>query len=478
MIAFDKVFFGFAAAEKEAERNPTAFQKSFYDPHEYMRELISGHKYILRGRKGGGKTAYSAHIKLSEDQWNIYAHQRSLNNFNNTTFSQIKTYDTLGGNPYISFWKCILMIECVSMIYRFEPYIQDEVFTNLVYTLNEYGFISTDEDISVTVTKLVETNSTINLKSVFQHGRKYKRDVELRGSEQIYSTIRKSIKDLYIQKKFVFIIDGLDDILNNTEFKSEIITGLIRAVDEINGAFRNTTLSIKILILIRDDILSLCRDPNLSKIKRDSSIQLTWEINGDPLSSDLLQLVNKRISETAGSPTDISQVWNEIFPNTIGNRTSIDYILDNIIYRPRDILQFFVEVQKEYIPGKVFTHDRIKMALVRYSEDYFVSAMQDELTGFFPNEVINVLPQVLSRMGSRFFYLSDFEKECDNYEAFKNVDKKRDILERLFNAGYIDQHRPRMSTDYTVFSYRNPVERFQEDHECILHRGLTRALTL
>jgi len=50
MIAFDRVFFGFADAETEAERNPTAFQKSFYDPHEYMKELINGHKYILRGR--------------------------------------------------------------------------------------------------------------------------------------------------------------------------------------------------------------------------------------------------------------------------------------------------------------------------------------------------------------------------------------------------------------------------------------------
>ena len=241
----------------------------------------------------------------------------------------------------------------------------------------------------------VEANSTINIKSLFQHGRKYTHDEELRGAEQIFSTIRNSLKDLYLLKKFIFIIDGLDDILNNTEFKSDIITGLIRAVDEINRIFRNTTLSIKILILIRDDILSLCRDPNLSKIKRDSIITLTWEITGDPLSSDLLQLVNKRISETAGVPTDIGPVWNEIFPDVISNRTSIDYILDNIIYRPRDILQFFVEIQKEYAHGKMFTHEKIQKALGRYSEDYFVSAMQDELTGFFPNEVINILPQIL-----------------------------------------------------------------------------------
>lgn len=52
------------------------------------------------------------------------------------------------------------------------------------------------------------------------------------------------------------------------------------------------------------------------------------------------------------------------------------------------------------------------------------------------------------------------------------------ILEKLFNAGYIGQQRPREKKDYTVFSYRNPRESFQEEHECILHRGLMRALTI
>lgn len=38
--------------------------------------------------------------------------------------------------------------------------------------------------------------------------------------------------------------------------------------------------------------------------------------------------------------------------------------------------------------------------------------------------------------------------------------------------------RPREKGDYTVFSYRNPRETFQDEDECILHRGLTRALTI
>ena len=185
MIDFKKVYFGCADADTEAERNPQTFKKVFFDPHNYMEELISGDRYILRGRKGDGKTAFSAQIKLTASENGFYSYQRSLNNFNNTTFAKIKTYDNLGGNPYISFWKCVLLIECVRMIYKYEPHIQTPEYVDIVDALSKSGFLATDNDIAITVTRLVEADSALNIKSVFQHNRKYAHDVELRGAEEI-----------------------------------------------------------------------------------------------------------------------------------------------------------------------------------------------------------------------------------------------------------------------------------------------------
>lgn len=105
MISFENVFFGYADAATEAERNPSGFQKAFYDPNNYVQELVCGDKFLLRGRKGDGKTAYSEQIKLTEGDLNIHAYPKSLNNFNDQVFSQIKTVRNLGGNPYITFWK-------------------------------------------------------------------------------------------------------------------------------------------------------------------------------------------------------------------------------------------------------------------------------------------------------------------------------------------------------------------------------------
>lgn len=96
MIDISKVYFGCADANTEAERRPQTFKKVFFDPHNYLEELTDGDRYILRGRKGDGKTAYGAQISLTAHDRGIYTYQRSLNNFNNTTFSKIRTYDTLG----------------------------------------------------------------------------------------------------------------------------------------------------------------------------------------------------------------------------------------------------------------------------------------------------------------------------------------------------------------------------------------------
>ena len=152
MIDFKKINFGCSDANTEAQRFPQNFKEVFFDPHNYIEELVCGDKFLLIGRKGDGKTAFGAQVKLTGEQYDTYVQQRSLENFNNETFLKIKTTDFVGGNQYISFWKCILLMECVSMIYKYEPNIQAAGFISVVDMLKSHGFMATDSDISFTVT--------------------------------------------------------------------------------------------------------------------------------------------------------------------------------------------------------------------------------------------------------------------------------------------------------------------------------------
>lgn len=91
MIDFKSINFGESDADTEALRTPLDFNEVFFDPNNYLEELMRGYRYIVRGRKGDGKTAYGAKIKLLTEKTEDYAFKRSLLNFNNTTFSNIKT---------------------------------------------------------------------------------------------------------------------------------------------------------------------------------------------------------------------------------------------------------------------------------------------------------------------------------------------------------------------------------------------------
>lgn len=479
MVDFKSIYFGCTDAETEASRNPKTFKEVFYDPHNYVDALVNGYPFILMGRKGDGKTAFAAKIKLSAKEYNVHVAQCPLNNFDNSVFQKIKSTNNIGANPYISFWKCVLMIECVKIVNKYYPTLEDSNFSELVSALSEQGLLADDCDICTTVIKLVESDTTISI-SKFSHNRKYAQEKILKGSNEIYCAIQKVVKDLYFDpEKFIIFLDGLDDILNNSEYNPNIVAGLIRAADEINTYFCDKTFKFKVNVLIREDIFRLCRDPNMSKIACDSALHLSWEISGDPLESDLIGLVSKRMDIGLGYENSFKDVWDSLFPRYIGQGTkpSLEYVLENIIYRPRDILQFFVEIQKKYTNGKIITTEKLQEALISYSEQYFLEAMRDELTGFFPNDFVTILPSVLSKMGSKYFYLKDFDMECSHLSEAKGISSK-DVLESLFNDGYIGQHRPREGGDLTVFSYRNPHERFNPDHECILHRGLTRALNI
>lgn len=479
MYNFKEVFLGCSDSEKEAERNPKMFRSSFFDPEDNISELINGDRFIISGRKGDGKSAYSAQISLLEDELDLCAVKKPLNNFNNIVFEKLSTYRNLGGNPYISFWKCVLMIESVKLINDKEPFISNRQFNELVSALQETGLLE-NEDISRTITKLVETNTSFSLKSVITMGNRHEKTKELQGTEEIYLAIRNCIKSLYFQdRKHFLLIDNLDDILSVDNFEPKVITGLIKACDEVNSFFSKSVLHLKIIVFVRSDVLAVCRDTNFSKILRDSMIELSWKIDdtSDATSSKLIQLVKKRFESVWGQESSFIDIWDQIFEPVEASKSSLEYILENIIYRPRDILQLMIEAQKIYCYGTKISENMLQSVLYNFSNSYFVPAMQDELTGFFPDDAVTVLPTVLSKLGQRYFSLEEFSIECEKHKEFNGVDTTQ-LLTKMFNDGYIGQHRPKERKDYTVFKYRNSRENFIEEHECIVHRGLMRSLTI
>ena len=472
------VEFGTTDAETEFLRSPQIFEHAFFDPHNYLHELVYGYKFIISGRKGDGKSAYLAKLKrLSDEEEYLETIGVSLERLNSQFFDKFTDQDLAGGKRYVPMWKCIILLELVKHLETRGFQIQRPNYIALIDALNKMGLLHGDS-VEETITKLDATDISISVHNWITYGRHYEKEVVFRGANQIYDVLSEEIKSAYLGKKmFRMVLDGLDDILRNSSFRIEIITGLLRAANEINNYFHKQTLNFKVILLIRNDILDLCRDPDISKIKHASGINLSWKPGSSPYDSDLAKLVLARFRMNA-SVDNFYQIWCTYFPLRVDDKDSFAYMLENTLYKPRDLLMFF-SFAKDII-GEANTRlsdQEFRQLLRRYSEEYFVTHMQDELTGFLPDCAINELQSVITKIGCRRFSYKTFSDEITRHNEFSGVSADT-VLKLLFDRGYIGQFRKRPDHPKEEFLFQthiNPSEKYEKDDDCLIHRGLTRA---
>ena len=478
IMSIFKVEFGTSDAETELIRSPQIFDKAFFDPHNYIDELVNGYKFIVSGRKGDGKSAYLAKLKrLADEEECLETIGVSLERLNSKFFEKFTDKDLAGGKRYVPMWKCILLLELVKHFEQRGFQIQKSNYISLVEALNKMGLLHGDS-VEETITKLDATDISINVRDWMTYGRHIEKEAVIRGANQIYNVLSEELKSVYLgNKKFRMVLDGLDDILRNKDFSIEIITGLLRATNEINNFFSKKTLNFKIIVLIRSDILDKCRDPDISKIKLASRVNLSWKPGSSNYESDLAKLILARF-QMQGDERSFLQIWNCYFPMQIDDKDSLAYMLENTLYKPRDMLMFFSLAQD--MIGDVdrqLSEYEFKLLLTRYSEEYFVGHMQDELTGFLPDEAINELQTVISKIGSRRFTYDAFADEIAQHKEFNGI-MAEEVLKLLFERGYVGQYRKRPDhpkEEFVLQTHINPTAKYEKEDDCYLHRGLVRA---
>lgn len=460
--------FGYADSEKELLETPELFDSAFVDPRNYLSKLMNGSPFLVLGRKGTGKTAYGAKIRrIAEKSQNIIVHSCMLSDLSYSQFETFADQNATGGRRFLYIWKYLLLLEILKLIQFAFPDCENERVNLFIDALKECNLLPT-EDIVHTAKHLNTTNISLNFKDIITIGKETEREYILSGTDEITDAGFGILKDAYFgDNYFYIIIDGLDDALRGKQFSSDIITGLIRAADTINNTLR-FTIHLKIIILLRSDIFELCRDPDLTKIKRDSTINLTWT------KEDLQNIVIKRIQNKYPQYQKFTDFWEEFAPPIYKRKKSSSILLELTLLRPRDILQFFIECQDLYGTQNRLSYSEFSTVIAGYSKNYFISEMKDELTGIFSDDIVTAIPTILSQLGNRNFSEEDLQKiiTSENLEI-----SARKMLETMYASGYIGQLRIHDNQKtFVSFSHVNPFDRFSPKDKCILHRGLVKAL--
>ena len=399
-----------------------------------------------------------------------------LNDFEYSTFAKANIdANTSGTKKYLESWEFILLLYIFNIIDELDLW-DNSAFGDTIELLSKLGFNIKDNFKSY-VTKVSKLKLGVNAgffdaEFETEFGTKPKSFAEKISA--LNNVMMASIKQIYLSEKVFLLIDGVDDLLRFKKNQIEILSGLIRSVDLLNEFFVSDNIKIKIILFLREDIINKITDPDFNKIKRDGTTTLSWTED----TNDLKSIVNLRLG-LSNKTSEYNDIWYEIFPKTIREQDSWIFLLEHTLYRPRDVLQFLVTCQEMYPNKERLNRSEMLNAIKTYSREYFMEEMKNELAGFLDDSLINTLPSILQKLGSRYFYISDFIRIA-NEQSSNKVFSEQDIkylLFLLYQAGYIGQLIKNSSKkESVVFKYRNPNSNIDYTQKFISHRGLHKGL--
>lgn len=477
---FEKINFKYSDASEEKIHSPEIINDCYVDLMGVLTEVNDPAKFIIIGTKGAGKSALASKIQMdSGPEWNKFVASDDLEEFEFNLLEKTggEKGKVIGGA--ISVWQLLLLIRMLDLLIKDELFqFQNSNVLQLHNAMQSHG-LSPSASLVAIVQQTSRRGAFVTFKAV---------QAELRGESSVDSTsklkdpaaVLQAIKELIgncnpTTSSFRLIIDGLDHPLRNNTKNSSYLGDLINASRALNLYFASLKIDAKIIIMIRDEVLSIIPDPNLAKRLNDNGIPLRWYDNSrSPLETSLLEVIEKR-AKLVGIEEDITKLWGKWFDPLIDGKDSTSFILDNTRFLPRDLISFFRELQK-ISKTPPFNRNQVLGALSNYSE-WFLQELSDGLVGFVPENIRAELPSMLSELGRRFT-TEDFSIKLKEY-GFENIASAEEILKDMFNASWIGNvWKTQENTDRFSFKHRKRNASFNRKHNIIIHNGLWKALNL
>lgn len=480
MAKFKAINFRYTDAEEEQLYAPELIDKAFVDIDGILQNIEYPEKFLVVGPKGSGKTALSSKLQMLEkSSWNLFVDNDILEQFEFPLLRKTGGQKGVSIGGALSAWQLILSIRLLPLLVKDEKLCQQN--PNLLkfnQHLKKHGLSASDSLISIVqytsrrgVFGKIKTALT-----EFGLDMSEEESCKIKDPASLFSAVKEVFKNLApAESSYYLILDGLDYILREGRNNTPFIADLINAVREINMFFQRQHINAKVLILIRNEVLKIVPDPNLTKRVNDNGVHIKWYDNTrSPFDTSLLKIIENRAA-LYGFKGPIKSLWNKWFPKMINNSNSLDFVLINTRYLPRDIISFFREVQslKKEPP---FNKIDVLSALNNYS-DWFLQELNDALVGMIDEKVRNSIPDMLSELG-REFTLKNLRTKLEEYN-FTSETSAENLARELFNASWIgnvwktDQGSQRFS-----WKHRKINAKLNLRHRIMVHAGLWKTLNL
>lgn len=458
--------------------------KYFFNYND-VASIKSGRKCYVIGRKGSGKSAICQYI-VGEIAYRTFSKKLTFKNFPFNELYSLEDNKYARPNQYITLWKYLIYVTVCKLMKKNEN-IDSEIRQRLTAVFPDEEVERLNEEVK----RLVSPEFKLNL-GVFEAGGSVTRT----SVEPISSWIEKVsiLEDFLINycddSNYYVVFDELDEdykAVKETGAMNDgyipLLTGLLKAVQNIKGIFGNDRFKIKPMVFLRNDIYDLVKDADKNKWS-DYRVDIDWD------KEKLKKLVAHRILQDCQEPMiqrDFNSIWHKIVDSKdlihygdskIKTTDIFEFMSRSTLLRPRDIISYVrsccelsIELKNDYInEDVVWQQDRA-------FSNYLKAEISDEIYPVLPD--IEAIFNIFSTIRKWNFKPSEFKTEYKKYlERGRVYEPDVDyVLETLFNFSVIgNQHRTK--DKYYFFKYLQTNMTYNRNENIVIHRGLFKALQI
>ncbi len=467
------VFLGSPEAEAEANRNSAMPLLEVYEDYHDLGTQLSREKFIVIARKGCGKSAFGEYVAAkAENEPNLFA---SFVRGSDCHFERLvqlgKSTDDKMAPEALFTW--LVLTNILKLVSENQVTQGNKKFQLLKEFLRKNsGYIEINEyQLNELVTRQGWEVNIEPLRRYFRASRG--KNLEIRSGRAPFFKLIPHLEQVLVEilteeteknngNSYVLFFDDLDvGFSSESEDSCESIISLLRACRKINNElFGKHDIDAKVIVFLRDDIEAHLtgRYADTAKLFASYGVKISWfqdSYLGSEHEDELFmrQFINKRIQyafDKANVPCNTSNPWGSLVDESVNERSTFKYILNNTLFRPRDLLLFFQPLQNGAFKLPL-GYSEIQSLVQQYSEE-LSKEIKNELSSFYSVEQVEMIFNAIGEISKpRDMTYEDATKVITQYCT--HVDAGR-LLRHLFSRsiiGNVDEKR------WFTFKCRQPV---------------------
>lgn len=491
--------------EAEAEALPTSSVplRMVYEDYNNLLTSLSSENFIVIGRKGSGKSAFSEYVYgLSQDEPNVFCKFIRQDEANLEYLVQVGLDS---GHPIEreNLYRWLILTNILKLFHDNRAIENNNDYALLGQFLKKNsGFIDIRKS---EIKELVEKQGfEVSIEYLKRYLRsKRSKSLEIKQEKapfykliphlrEVILNVLTSSEEIQNENSYILFFDDLDIAFNSSSQNSiDALVSLLRVTKEINNEFfGKNNIDSKVILLLRDDISkSLAgRATDTGKIFTSYASYISWyqdEYHQTDSETDLniRKFVNKRIKyafDKINKKIDSDDPWKSLVQDPFiddregYSKTSFKYILDHTFFRPRDIILFFKPLENHSYKIPLDRND-VNHLIGRYCDEV-INELKDELSCFYSSDQIimlfNAIGQISRECKASKNNSCSYSKAVIAIKSNCTTIEPNSMLSDLFERSIIGNIA---ENKYAFFKYREPKNStytFNKEMSIILHNSI------